>query len=204
MNKKSDKKILFIFSFIGILLIGFLIYKVYNDFFNKSEVKKQLDSIGYYGYTLDSNDTPLYKTYFKELSSVLNEKEINFEEYAKSISKLFIVDVFTLNNKLGSTDIGGLDFIHKDLKDNFKENMGYNMYKNIEINLDGERTQKLPIVKSVTIDDVFNTKYTYNDNSYDAYIVSASISYEEDMGYQNSIKLTIINDNKILYIVKGE
>lgn len=204
MNKRKDIKIILLFSVVGVLLIGFLIYKVYNDFFVDKTGKKTIDSIGFYGYTLSKSDTAIYKTYFKELSDVLNEKEINYEEYAKLISKLFLIDLYTLDNKLGSTDIGGIEFLHKDLKDNFKENMGYTLYKTVEINLDGTRTQKLPIVKDVTISDVFETKYTYNKTEYDAYLITASIEYENDLGYQKDIKLTIIKDDKILYIVKGD
>ena len=62
----------------------------------------------------------------------------------------------------------------------------------------------MPIVKDVIVDDVFETKYTYNKTEYDAYIVSTTISYEKDLGYPKNMKLTIINDNNILYIVKGE
>ena len=117
---------------------------------------------------------------------------------------LFIIDVYNLDNKLSSTDIGGLEFIHKDLKENFKENMGNTLYKNIEINLDGTRTQNLPIVTEVEASDVFETKYTYNKTEYEAYLVTLNWQYKQDLGYQKSIKLTLIKDNNILYIVKGE
>ena len=120
------------------------------------------------------------------------------------LSKLFIIDVFNLDNKLSSTDIGGLEFIHKDLEENFKENMGNTLYKNVEINLDGKRTQNLPIVNSIEVTDVFETKYTYKKNEYDAYLVSLTWDYKQDLGYQKSIKLTLIKDNNILYVVKGE
>lgn len=202
MKKKNDRKIILLFVVVGILLFGFLIFKVYKDFFSDN-VKKQIDSIDYYGYTLSKNDTDLYKNTFKELSNVLNEKPINYSEYAKLISKLFVIDVYNLDNKLTSTDIGGLEFLHKDLRDNFKENMGSTLYKGVESNLDGNRTQELPIVKDVTISDVFETKFTYNKNEYSAYLVTLNWTYTKDLGYQDTIKLTIINDKDILYIVKG-
>lgn len=112
--------------------------------------------------------------------------------------------MYTLDNKLASTDIGGLEFLHKYLKDNFKENMGSTLYNFVESNIDGKRTQELPIVKDVNVSDVFETKYTYNKTEYDAYIVSTDITYEKELGYPKSMKLTIIKDNNILYIVKGE
>lgn len=203
MKKNKGRGVIVIFIIVGIILFGYLGYRVKNDFFKGSE-RKKLDSIELYGYTLSKNDTEIYKTYFKELSKVLNEKTIDYTEYAKLISKLFVIDLYTLDNKLASTDIGGLEFLHKDLKDNFKENMGSTLYNFVESNIDAKRTQELPIVKDVNVSDVFETKYTYNKTEYDAYIVSTDITYEKDLGYPKSMKLTIIKDNNILYIVKGE
>ena len=203
MKKNKGIGVIIIFIIVGILLFGYLGYRVKNDFFKGSE-RKKLDSIGLYGYTLSKNDTDIYKTYFKELGKVLNEKTIDYNEYAKLISKLFVIDLYTLDNKLASTDIGGLEFLHNDLKDNFKENMGSTLYNFVESNIDGKRTQELPIVKDVEVSDVFETKYTYNETEYDAYIVSTNITYEKDLGYPKNMKLTIIKDNNILHIVKGE
>ncbi len=203
MKKKSDRKIIFLFVVVGILLLGFLGYRINKDFLSKSNNKKQIDSIDFYGYTLSKSDTDLYKSTFKELSKVLNEKPVDMNSYAKLISELFIIDLYSLDNKLTSTDIGGIEFLHKDLRENFKENMGSTLYKFVESNIDGKRKQELPMVKEVNVSDVFETKYTYNKNEYPAYLVTVDWSYEKDLGYQTSIKLTIINDNDILYIVKG-
>ena len=202
--KKTNRLLTILFIIIGLLLFGFLGYKVYNDFFKDSNPTKKLMSLDLYGYTLSKNDTDLYKTNFKELERTLNNQPINYSDYAKGISKLFIIDLFTLDNKLASTDIGGLEFLHKDLKENFKDNMGATLYKNIENNLNGNRTQKLPIVSEINVSDVFETKYTYQKVEYDAYIVSLNWSYKEDMGYQNSAKITAIKDGEFLYIVKSE
>ena len=203
MKKKSDRKIIFLFVVVGILLLGFLGYRINKDFLSKSNNKKQIDSIDFYGYTLSKSDTDLYKSTFKELSKVLNEKPVDMNSYAKLISELFIIDLYSLDNKLTSTDIGGIEFLHKDLRENFKENMGSTLYKFVESNIDGKRKQELPMVKEINVSDVFETKYTYNKNEYPAYLVTVDWSYEKDLGYQTSIKLTIINDNDILYIVKG-
>lgn len=203
-HNKKDKKIIILFIIVGILLFGFLGVKIYFDFFNDNTTKKEIDSIDFYGYKLTNGDTDLYKNTFKSLNEVLSAKTIDYKEYAKLISELFIIDLYSLNNKVASTDIGGTEFLYKDLVDNFKENMGSSLYKFVESNLDGKRTQKLPLVKSVTVGDVFETKYKYNKKEYDAYIVSLNWDYESDLGYQTSMKITLINDSNILYIVKGE
>ena len=74
----------------------------------------------------------------------------------------------------------------------------------IKINLDGKRKQTLPEVASIEVSDVFETKFTYKKKKYDAYLVSLKWTYTKDNDYQKKIKLTLINDNNILYIVKGE
>ena len=188
-KNKSDTLIIIVFVMIGVLLFGFLGYRVYNDFFNKPDAKKEIESIGLYGYSLHDRDSSAYKDTFKELNKALSTNNIDYKNYATLASKLFIMDLFTLDNKLGSTDIGGLQFIHKDLKENFKENMGDTIYKYVEINIDGKRTQELPVVKEVTVSDVLETKYTYNNKDYPAYVVTANWEYEKDLGYQKSMKI---------------
>ena len=204
MDKKTNSKIILLFIVVGIILFSVLFIKVYNDFIKDNSAQKQISSIEYYGYPLNSNDTDLYKSYYKELDKVLKEKQVDYRSYESLLSKLFIVDVYSLNNKLASTDIGGLEFIHPDLKENFKENMSETLYKYVESNIDGKRTQELPIVKEIKVDNVFETKYTYNDTEYDAYLVNANWTYEKDLGYQTSSKLTVIKVNNILYVVASE
>jgi len=204
MNKKQDVKIIVLFAIMGIIIFGIVGYKVYNDFFSDNTPDKKLLSLDLYGYTLSKNDTTLYKDNFKALEKTLNETPINYEEYAKLLSKLFIIDVFTLNNKLSSTDIGGLEFLYKPLRENFKENMGNTMYKNIEINLDGKRTQNLPEVTSVEVSNIIETKYTYEKVDYEAYLVTLNWEYKQDLGYLKTMKLTLIKDSNMLHIVKGE
>ena len=82
--------------------------------------------------------------------------------------------------------------------------MGDTLYKNIEVNLDGKRTQNLPEVTSVEVTDVFPTKYKYKKKEYEAYLVTLKWEYKQDLGYQKSMKVTLIKDDIFLYIVKGE
>ena len=204
MSKKQDIRNILLFVIFGLIIFGVVGYKAYVDFFKDNSPDKKLVSLDLYGYTLSKNDTALYKDNFKALEKTLNESPINYEEYAKLLSKLFIIDVFTLNNKLSSTDIGGLEFLYKPLRENFKENMGNTMYKNIQVNLDGKRTQNLPEVTSVEVTDIFETKYTYNKVEYEAYLVTLKWEYKQDLGYEKAMKLTLIKDSNILYVVKGE
>lgn len=201
--KKKDKWILILFVFCFIVIVSPILFKLFIDF-NNPIIEKELSSFEYYGYKLTSTDTDVFKNAYDELSIVLNQEIVDYEEYAKSISKLFVIDVFTLENKVSSTDIGGLEFVHKDLRDNFKENLGSTLYNSVLSNIDGKRVQKLPKVSNVSVDSVTKDKYEYYDVEYDSYVIKCGITYEVDLGYQSSITLTLIRVDNMLYIVKGE
>lgn len=203
MDKKYDKVIIFIFIFVFICLVVPVVIKVFSDV-NKVVVKEEVSKIDFYGYSLSNSDSELYKNIYNDLDDVLSKEAVDYSSYASLISKLFVIDLFTLDNKLTSTDIGGLEFVHNDFKANFSEYMGSSLYNHVLSNIDGKRTQKLPVVKDVVINKVNDIKYTYNSVEYDSFEVDCNIVYEEDLGYQKNIKLTLIKDDRILYIVKGE
>ena len=201
--KIKDKWILILFIFCFIVIVSPILFKLFIDF-NNPIIEKELSSFEYYGYKLTSTDTDVFKNAYDELSIVLNQEIVDYEEYAKSISKLFVIDVFTLENKVSSTDIGGLEFVHKDLRDNFKDNLGSTLYNSVLSNINGKRVQKLPKVSNVSVDSVTKDKYEYYDVEYDSYVIKCGITYEVDLGYQSSITLTLIRVDNMLYIVKGE
>lgn len=208
MKRVINKNKLFYFIVAGLAIIIILItgVKAFFEFFVNDEKpvvsKKELDNLEMYGYTLDDLDTELYKTYFEELKGILNEDEVNQEDYAGALVKLFVTDFYNLDNKITSSDIGGVEFIHVNMIDNFKLHAGDTMYNHIKNNVYGDRVQDLPRVKSVTINSVEATKYTYNNEEYDAYKVDSSWDYENDLGYENNGVFYLIKDNNKLNIVE--
>lgn len=210
MRKVLNKNKLFYFIMISLILVVIIIIgvKFTLEFLVKDDknvvTKKELDSLELYGYTLDDYDSDLYKEYFNDLKSTLNNKEVNYEDYAKEIVKLFVSDFYTLDNKLTSSDIGGVEFIPSDMVENFKMHAGDTMYNHVKTNIYGDRVQKLPIVKSVEVTNIENITYTYKDKEYSAYKVSARWEYQEDLEYKNNEIFTLIKDNNKLYIVVGE
>lgn len=209
MKRVLNKNRLFYFISIILVVIVLLIIgiKIVKDFIIKDNkdiiTKNNLDTLELYGYTLDDMDSKLYKEYFNELKSVLNSDVINYEEYAKDIVKLFVTDFYTLDTKLTSSDIGGIEFIPSDMVDNFKMNAGDTMYNHVKTNIYGDREQDLPIVKNVSIDSVSEINYTYKEKEYSAYKVKASWEYEKDMGYDKEGEYVLIKDNNKLYIVSN-
>ena len=207
-NKKINKNRLFYFAVIviAVIIITVISVKVVFDFFVSDDrtiqSKKELENLELYGYTLDDLDTPLYKTYFDELKDILSKEDLNWEEYAKSLTKIFVADFYTLNNKITSSDIGGVEFIHIDMKDNFVMHSGDTMYNHVKNNVYGDRNQELPVVSSVTIGECLSESYSYKENSYEAYKVTASWEYEKDLGYDKSGTFYLIKDNNKLNVVQ--
>ena len=198
--KKSRKIIISLIVIILIAIIGLIVYKtVFN---NSQEEVKIIKSIKDYDYNLKENETELYKTEFNELDKILSKKNVDYEEYAKSIAKLFIIDFYTLNNKLSKNDIGGTEFIKEDMRDNFIEEARSTFYKYVEV-IDG-RTQELPEVSSITDVSVEKAEFKYSDKTIDenAYKVSISWDYVEDLGYEKEASMIIVKQDKKLYIVE--
>lgn len=212
---KKSKKILITLIIIVILsIIGILLY----NYFSKDEPKevKTIKSIPEYGYELKENETKLYKDEFDNLDKILAKKEVDYEEYAKQIAKLFIIDFYTLDNKLSKNDIGGTDFIKDDMKDNFIEEARSTFYKYLEVN-SSDRNQELPIVSEIKDVEIENTTFVIKDSKtttsktktttskgtqVDAYKVTISWDYKEDYGYEKEANMIIIKEDKKLYIVE--
>ena len=202
--KKKVKRFLIIFLIIIVAAVGgFAFYKMTNN--SKTTVKKAtvLNEIKEYGYTLKSNKSKAYKTEFANLATILEKKEVDEEAYLKSITKLFILDFYTLGDKVANTDVGGVDFIHTDARANFLEKAEDTIYKYVENNMYGERSQTLPTVKAVTIEDIQNVSFTLNkETDTKAYQVTVSWTYTKENDYQNEATLTFAHEGKKLSLVE--
>lgn len=216
--KKSRKILIVLIIVILIAVIGFSVYY----FFPKEENKevKVIKKIPEYGYELKENETALYKKTFEDLDGVLSQTDVDYEEYAKIIAKLFIIDFYTLNNKISKNDIGGTDFIKESMRDNFIEEARSTFYKYLEVKSD-KRTQVLPEVSEIKNVEIENTSFIIKDvmqtttssklksrttanlgTTVDAYKITISWDYKEDLGYEKEAKMIIIKDDKKLYIVE--
>lgn len=188
-----------------ILILAFLIY-VCLDLVNNNDSDKvqKLDSIPKYGYSLDKRATKLMKVEFKELKTILNNDEINYEEYAKELSKLFVIDLFTLNNKINKYDTPCLEYILEDNIDNFSSNVSDTLYKYIVDNSNNNRKQELPEVNSIMVENIDAIEYPYKEEKYNGYKVNLSWTYKEDLGYDNSGIIRLIKKDNKLYVVGYE
>ncbi len=204
MKKKKKKyrikagRVFVLFGVI-VVIVGMILF--YNR--KKLQVITVVEEIGGYHYTLASNATRLYKKYFKELERELKDNKIDEENYASLIAQLFVIDYYTLNNKVTNKNIGGVEFIHSNLKDSFISSASATIYKYVENNLYGNRKQKLPEVNDVQISSIQPIQYQkkgYEDNS--GYQVEVSIGYVHDYDYPNKVTLSMIHEENKLVIVE--
>ena len=204
--KKKVKRIILVFLIIALLVVCGLFVK--DKFFDKEEVKetKVLKTIDKYGYTLKDNKTSKYKKMFEELNEILTEDPVDEEEYVKKITEMFIYDFYSLDDKASKTDIGGVDFVHKDVLQNFLVAAEDTYYKYVESNIYKNRQQRLPVVGDVTIESVKNDTYTIAGGETDdkAYYVKVNWDYTDNSfdSYQKTAELVFVHNDIRLDLVE--
>ena len=215
--KKKIKRAILIILLLAIMTIGFLAHLKYY----KTDVKtvKTIDKIKGYGYVLKESKPKKYKEMFYELKDILSKDKVDKEKYAKQISKMFIYDFYSLDDKLAKTDVGGLDFVYPTVLENFMLNAESTYYKYLESNVYKNRKQKLPVVTNIKIEDITQEEFEYTkiidnvdkskveeENELDekAYIVDITWDYTSPSfdDYHKEATLTIVHKGKKLYIAE--
>ena len=187
--KKSKKILIFILVAIIIVVLGYFAYTLLFSNENEKEVKV-IKKINKYGCNLKENETELYKDEFDKLNDILTKDEVDYDAYAKSVAKLFIIDFCT-------------EFIKDDMKDNFIEEARSTFYKYLQVKTD-DRNQELPEVSSIDDVTLEKTEFKYADKTVDnnAYKVTISWSYKQDLGYESNANMIIVKQDKKLYVVE--
>ena len=198
----KKKVILFFCILISVYAAGGTIYYIATrEKKDDKPIVTNKDTIKGYDYTLKSNATKLYEDEFKALKANL-EGDINYDEYAVSVAKLFVIDLYTINNKINKYDTGGASFVYPDGRDNYKLNVQDTIYKYVEDNTNGKRTQNLPEVSSVIVKDSKKDTYKIGDNSFEAYKINLEWSYVQDLGYDKTGEIILIKKDKNIYVVE--
>ena len=199
-RKKKQRRIRFLVLLTIVLVLGLVIFFQTR---RKLQVVSVVSRIDGYDYYLESNATSIYKKYYKELEKELKKSDIDEKRYVGLVASLFVVDYYTLNNKITNKDIGGESFIHSDLKEKFLKESSETIYKYVENNLYGNRKQKLPEVKRVDIKNMAETTYDRNGYKDDkSYKVDIKIQYVKNLNYQTEITLFLVHENNKISIVE--
>lgn len=201
---KKKQKIIIIISItlvlLAVTLTSYLVLKPKKE--DKVKTIKVLDSIEGYDYKLEDRDGILYQDIFMLLKSCLEKDEVDFSEYAQLISQLFIIDLYTIDNKINKYDVGSVDFIHPEVIDNYSLNVRDTLYRYLEDNTNDKRTQTLPEVTDINITNTEEIEYVYNDKPYPAFEIDLEWSYKKDLGYDEDGKVIVVKQNEMLYIIE--
>lgn len=175
-------------------------------FFKKEEPEKPknttsvISDITDYGYTLDDRDTKYMKESFEELKKVLNNQEIDEEAYAKSLAKLFVIDFYTLSNKINKYDVGSLEYILSDKVDVFKAKAIDTIYKDVEDNTYKDRIQELPEITNVEILSIEKAEITLQKKLTECHKVTMEYTYKKDLGYDKKGTIYLVKNNNKLEV----
>lgn len=206
MNKKKKKKIIIVSILLIVLVIsGIVAYIIFLKAKEKTKlpvkIVEVLDSIEGYDYKLEDRDTEIYKEKFLELKKVLESSEIDYEKYASLLAELFTIDLYTIDNKNSKYDVGSLDFIYPEEKEKFQNKVMDSMYKLVEDNSTNTRQQELPVVSNTEITNIKSIDYSKKEEKLKGYEIKINISYENDLEYDNKVKITLVKENDKIYVV---
>lgn len=200
--KKKYKILLIVIIILIIVIIAAIVAFKFLKGSEPAEPVKVVDRIDNFDYTLDDRDTELMKNTYNELKTVLSSDEIDYEKYAEILSKLFVIDLFTMDNKVNRYDVGSTEYVYPDSVDNFKTNVEDTIYKSMENNSDGKRRQDLPEVSSIDNTSVETSTFTIGEEEHESFVVNINWSYESDLGYDDNATITLIELNEKLYVVE--
>lgn len=178
-----------------ILIIITIVVVIYILPKKKNRTVESIDSTKY-GYVLAKRDTSLYKEVFNLLKDELKKEDINYEKYAEYVSKLFVIDLYTLSNKTSKNDVGGIQYVKDEIKDNYKLNVSNTIYKYIgTVKSDVE-------VSKVELEEIKEVTYKISNKDYSGYEVKLIWEYKEKNDYDTEGTIVLIQDDGKLYIVE--
>lgn len=168
----------------------------------KDGFSKVVDKISKYGYTLDERDSKLMREKFKDLKKVLKEDEVDYNDYAKLLAQMYIIDLYDIDKKVNKYDVPCLEYIFPSEHDKFKKMIKNEFYSQLIDNSDNDRKQELPSITSISVISSEQAKIEANKKDYDGYIVTLSWEYKKDLGYDKKTEVKLVIDNGKLFVVK--
>ena len=221
MGKEQSKKriyqILMALLAIGMVVCAFLTYRGINSMTDGSATENDSNKVSYKTdlYVLPSNPNTYQRELYEELALACNSIEDmeneDLSELCGILVKNFIADFFTWNNKRGSYDVGGIDYVFGPSHMNFSSNSRQYYYYDLDLLIEKYGVENLPEVTNIQIESVehqddtyqvVTTVHDYSNNTdhdeteeYDAYLVKASWDYilEEGSSYDASKLPTFCN-----------
>jgi len=192
-----------IITLITILIMSLAALVYYLVVYNKEDSGRGLImEIPEWNYRLEDTATSLMIEEFTRLKEILTADEIDNTAYAETVARLFVADLYTLSNKQNKYDITSSQFMLPSFEDNFRLNVQNTIYRFLEDNTAGNRTQRLPEVNSVRTVSQEAIQFEIDDEEFEAYQIVLTWTFTEDMGYDDNAVIILIRDGKFFHIVE--
>ncbi|MBR1413577.1 MAG: hypothetical protein IJ574_02790 [Bacilli bacterium] len=204
-----SKKYKIILTIIVVIITLAVALLIYFKFFHKAKdeitpkvISNVVDNIEKFGYTLDERDSNLMKEEYNKLKDILGQDEIDYNEYANSLAKLFVIDLYTIDNKINKYDVGSLEYIFETEQEKFKTKVMDTLYELVKDSTSIKRNQELPIVSSINVVENTLGEYELNGSKIDAYNIKLEWDYVKDLGYDKQATVTIVRQEDKLYVIE--
>lgn len=200
--KEYGKKIILCMSVFSLLLLSGC-----SNTDEPVDEKKEETLVSNSIYDSPSNPTQEQIEVFNELSNALTTNAAD-EKIAELVAINFAYEFFSLYNKTGADDIGGLTFLPELAREDFSSYASYKYYKNYATVVSQYSKDDLP---NVILHEVISTtagQFTYANLVYDGYAVKLALKYAESKlpqdGLKTSVTLQVINENGIYRVIAAE
>lgn len=158
-------------------------------------------------YEAPGNPTEEQIKVYNELSEAL-KSNAQEDKIAELVAVNFAYQFFTLYNKEGKEDVGGLTFIPEEDREDFSSYAKYQYYNNYATIVSQYSKEDLPNVILHEVGSVEATQLTYNNLMYDGYVVSLTLKYKESElpadGLKTTMHVQVINNNGTYQVIAVE
>ena len=157
-------------------------------------------------YASPSNPTNEQIVAFNALTDAVSSG--NIEDIVKNAAICFAFDFFSLKNKTGQDDVGGLTYLPDDRIEEFKTYAISHYTQNYASIVNDYGQESLPMVKAVTVNSVTSMDVQYLGNTFPGYVVNATIEYQktkmDEADLKTEMSATFIVDNGIAGLIAVE
>lgn len=158
-------------------------------------------------YEAPSNPTKEQILVYNELSEALNN-HAESDKIAQLVAVNFAYEFFSLYQKSGKDDIGGLTFLPEDEREAFRAYASIHYYNNYQAVLAQYSAQDLPNVILHEISHCEAQQIYYGDLYYDGYIVGLTLKYADSKlpadGLKTTMEIQVINNNGVYQVIALE
>lgn len=169
--------------------------------------KEEVSLIANAVYESPKNATQEQIAVFNELSNALNSNA-DKSKVAELVAVNFAYEFFSLYQKEGKEDIGGLTFLPKDEQAAFKEYAMYHYYNNYTTVISQYSKDDLPNVIMHEVTAVEPTEVTFNEQVYEGYNVSLVLKYSDSKlpadGMKTKMQVQVIQIDNVYRVIAVE